>query len=341
MKKRMDRRSFLRIAGTSVGIGVLYEFAPFLQRRPEADEINSYFKRVNGEAPASFTFAQFSDTHVGFQGPPDPLGTRAFQTAVALLNKSPQQPDFVLFTGDLTHDADDRDTHARRMQLFKNIAGSLKTRAIRTVPGENDAALDGGVLYREHFGETHYSFDHKGVHFIALDNVSQGTPRVGAEQLAWFKADLARFPKTAPIIVFTHRPLFDLKPEWEWFTRDGDAVMNALAAYENVTVLYGHIHRHDIHQSGNVRHYAARSLIFAFNDPATADSKQPLTFDKQDPFKELGIRFVNEKGGNDGAAGIEITDIVLAKAEFSGLSGMQQMIKRNNSIGGSSSDDAD
>jgi predicted phosphodiesterase len=341
MKKRMDRRSFLRIAGTSVGIGVLYEFAPFLQRRPEADEINSYFKRVNGEAPASFTFAQFSDTHVGFQGPPDPLGTRAFQTAVALLNKSPQQPDFVLFTGDLTHDADDRDTHARRMQLFKNIAGSLKTRAIRTVPGENDAALDGGVLYREHFGETHYSFDHKGVHFIALDNVSQGTPRVGAEQLAWFKADLARFPKTAPIIVFTHRPLFDLKPEWEWFTRDGDAVMNALAAYENVTVLYGHIHRHDIHQSGNVRHYAARSLIFAFNDPATADSKQPLTFDKQDPFKELGIRFVNEKGGNDDAAGIEITDIVLAKAEFSGLSGMQQMIKGNNSIGGSSSDDAD
>ena len=43
------------------------------------------------------------------------------------------------------------------------------------------------------------------------------------------KADLARFPKTAPIIVFTHRPLFDLKPEWEWFTSDGDAVMNALA----------------------------------------------------------------------------------------------------------------
>jgi hypothetical protein len=36
------------------------------------------------------------------------------------------------------------------------------------------------------------------------------------------KADLARFPKTAPIIVFTHRPLFDLKPEWEWFTSDGD-----------------------------------------------------------------------------------------------------------------------
>jgi hypothetical protein len=202
------------------------------------------------------------------------------------------------------------------------------------------------VLYREHFGESHYSFDHKGVHFIALDNVSQGSPEVGPTQLAWLKADLARFPKTAPIIVFTHRPLFDLKPEWEWFTRDGDAVMNTLAPYENVTVLYGHIHRHDVHQSAGVTHYAARSLIFAFNDPATNENKKQLPFDHSDPFKELGIRIVTEKGARknatDKAAALGVNDVVLAKSEFSGLSGMQQMIKgNNNSIGGSSSNDSD
>jgi predicted phosphodiesterase len=341
MKNQIDRRSFLRIAGTSVGIGVLYEFAPFLERRPEAGEMSSYFKRTNGEAPASFTFAQFSDPHVGFQGPPDPLGTKAFESAVALLNQSPQRPDFVLFTGDLTHDADSRDVHAERMQLFRKIAGGLNTRTIHTVPGENDAALDGGVLYREHFGESHYSFDHKGVHFVALDNVSQGSPEVGPAQLAWLKADLARFPKTAPIIVFTHRPLFDLKPQWEWFTRDGDAVMNALAPYENVTVLYGHIHRHDVHQSGKVTHYAARSLIFAFNDPATNENKKQLPFDKDDPFKELGVRFVTENGAGDKGVALGVNDVALTKAEFSGLSGMQQMIKHNNSIGGSSFNDAD
>ncbi|MGZ6174467.1 MAG: metallophosphoesterase family protein [Candidatus Binataceae bacterium] len=341
MKNQIDRRSFLRIAGTSVGIGVLYEFAPFLERRPEAGEMSSYFKRTNGEAPASFTFAQFSDPHVGFQGPPNPLGTKAFESAVALLNQSPQRPDFVLFTGDLTHDADSRDVHAERMQLFRKIAGGLNTRTIHTVPGENDAALDGGVLYREHFGESHYSFDHKGVHFVALDNVSQGSPEVGPAQLAWLKADLARFPKAAPIIVFTHRPLFDLKPQWEWFTRDGDAVMNALAPYENVTVLYGHIHRHDVHQSAKVTHYAARSLIFAFNDPATNENKKQLPFDKDDPFKELGVRFVTENGAGDKGVALGVNDVALTKAEFSGLSGMQQMIKHNNSIGGSSFNDAD
>jgi 3',5'-cyclic AMP phosphodiesterase CpdA len=340
MKDRMDRRSFLKVAGMSLGIGVVYQFAPMLARHANAGPIRDFFKQVNGESPRSFTFAQFSDPHVGFQGPPDPLGTKAFESAVVLLNQMPQRPDFVLFTGDLTHDAESRDAHAQRMQLFKSIAGRINTPAIHTVPGENDAALDGGVLYREHFGESHYSFDHKGVHFVALDNVSRGRPEVGAEQLAWLKADVARFPKTAPIVLFTHRPLFDLKPEWEWFTADGDDVMNVLAPYENVTVLYGHIHRHHLQQNGKVKHYAARSLIFAFNDPATNEDKKQLPFNKDDPFKELGIRQVTANATGDKTA-LDVNDIVLAKAEFSGLSGMQQMIKHNNSIGGGSSNDAD
>ena len=132
---------------------------------------------------------------------------------------------------------------------FKSLTARLKAKKVMYVPGEHDAALDSGALYRQFFGETHYSFDHRGVHFVALDNVSRGKPEVGAEQLAWLTRDLARYPHTAPIIVFTHRPLFDLRPDWEWFTRDGDEVLNVLAPFENVTILYGHIHRHDVHQT--------------------------------------------------------------------------------------------
>lgn len=57
MKDSMDRRSFLRVAGASLGIGALYQFSPLLGKRALADEIGGYFKRVNGEAPGSFTFA--------------------------------------------------------------------------------------------------------------------------------------------------------------------------------------------------------------------------------------------------------------------------------------------
>src|SRR5205814_26748 len=217
-------------------------------------------------------------------GPPDPLGTKAFERAVELINGLDTRPDLILFTGDLTHDSEDPAEHAKRMKSFRTIADRLNVRKRFHVPGEHDAALDGGTLFREHFGEMHYAFDHGGVHFIALDNVSRGRPLVGDEQRAWLQRDLARFPKSTPIVVFTHRPLFDLKPEWEWLTNDGDEVMNALAPYEDVTILYGHIHREHQHASGHARHYAARSLVFAFPDPATTAEKKPIAFDPTHPF---------------------------------------------------------
>ena len=178
-------------------------------------------------------------------------------------------------------------------------------------------------MYREFLKDTYYSFDHRGVHFVALDNVSRALPEIGPEQLAWLKKDLARFPKTAPIVVFTHRPLFDLKPEWEWFTRDGDDVLNVLAPYENVTVLYGHIHRDHEHEEGHTHHYAARSLIFAFPDPEKVPDKKPIAFDKDQPFRNLGIRVVNESA----ASALTVRDVELTLREYSGINGVQQLLK--------------
>ena len=315
-----DRRSFLKISGAALGIGVLYQVAPLASA--EASETLRLLGRHSGEAVTPFSFIQLSDAHVGFNGPPDPLGTKAFERAVEMVNALPHQPDLVLFTGDLTHDSEDKDVHAKRMANFREIAGRLKATKLMCVPGEHDAGLDGGALFRENFGASNYSFDHRGVHFIALDNVSRAKPEVGAEQLAWLKKDLARFSKSAPIVVFTHRPLFDLKPEWEWFTSDGDDVMNALAGYENVTVLYGHIHRDDEHHEGHVHHYAARSLIFAFPEP-TAAAKKPYPFDKDRPFKHLGIRVLSAAPKQP----IALQDVELTLREYSGLNGIQQILK--------------
>ena len=58
------------------------------------------------------------------------------------------------------------------------------------MPGEHDASLDNGEAFKEFFGDTHYTFDHKGVHFIVLDNVSDPAAQLGDEQLAWLAADL-------------------------------------------------------------------------------------------------------------------------------------------------------
>lgn len=304
----MDRRSFLTLSAASLGAGALLHFTP-------AKAALSHFSLRNGEAPSPFSFVQLSDTHVGH-----PLGTNAFERAVDVINALDQQPDLVLFTGDLTHDSEDPAEHAKRMKTFKSIASRLRVRKRFHVPGEHDAALDGGTLFREQFGDAHYSFDHHGVHFIGIDNVSEGKPLVGKEQIAWLRRDIARFAHTTPIVVFTHRPLFDLKPDWEWFTTDGDDVMNVLAPYDNVTILYGHIHRAHHHTSGSAQHHAARSLIFAFPDPATTAEKKPIAFDKEHPFANLGIRQVT-------APGLAVNDIELTAREISGTEGIQQLRK--------------
>jgi 3',5'-cyclic AMP phosphodiesterase CpdA len=328
MSERFDRRKFLKVGGLSLGIGALYSVAPLLGAGREGDEVSRALGIANGEKPKPFSFVQLSDTHVGFDGPPDPLGTQAFEAAVETINGLRNRPDFVLVTGDLTHDSEKAGEHAARMKRFQEIAARLRVDRVRCVPGEHDAGLDGGALYRDVFGETFQSFDHRGVHFIGLDNVSRAKPEVGPEQIAWLRKDLARFPVTAPIVVFTHRPLFDLKPEWEWFTSDGDEVMNLLAPYENVTVLYGHIHRNHEHAEGSARHYAARSLIFSFPDPATTADKKPAPFDKEQPFRNLGLRLVQEpKAGKEAAAPPAIHEVELVSHEYSGTVGMNQLLK--------------
>jgi 3',5'-cyclic AMP phosphodiesterase CpdA len=327
MKRSIDRRSFLRIAGVSLGFGALYRVAPALAAG-EGAGVAAEQARRNGEAMKPFSFVQLSDTHVGFSGPPNPTGTAAFERAVRIVNGLPQRPDLVLFTGDLTHDSETPGEPEKRMRRWKEIAAQLAIPTLRAVPGEHDAGLDGGVLFRQLFGETHYAFDHRGVHFVALDNVSRAKPEVGPEQLAWLKQDLARFSRTTPLVVFTHRPLFDLKPEWEWFTRDGDEVMKVLAPYENVTVLYGHIHREDVHTEGHARHYAARSLVFAFPDPALTPEKKPLPFDAAKPFQNLGLRVVRaQAGAKPEAASVSCEEVELTMREHSGTEGFAQLLR--------------
>jgi hypothetical protein len=199
---------------------------------------------------------------------------------------------------------------------------------VHAVPGEHDAGLDGGALFRAHLGETSYAFDHRGVHFVALDNVSRARPEVGPERIAWLRRDLARFAPTAPIVVFTHRPLYDLKPEWEWFTRDGDEVMKVLEPFENVTVLYGHIHREDLHETPHASHRAARSLIFAFPDPATSPEKKPIPFDRERPFQHLGMRVVHAGGGGAPAGRtLRFDEVELTLRHLSGTEGSAQILR--------------
>ena len=173
------------------------------------------------------------------------------------------------------------------------MVSKLKNKNVRFMPGEHDASLDNGQAWKEIFGpNNYYSFDHKGVHFIAVDNVSDPAARIGPAQLAWLKADLDKQAKDAPIVVLTHRPLFDLMPQWDWATRDGAQAIDMLMPYRNVTVFYGHIHQEHHHMTGHIAHHAAKSLIFPLIAPGSKPKREQVLWDPAQPYRGLGFRGV-------------------------------------------------
>jgi len=284
VSEQFDRRQFLRLAGLG---GVVFSSSLAGCAGMGA---------TSEMRPREFFFVQLSDSHWGFNGPvvnPDARGT--LPRAIDAVNALSVQPDFIVFTGDLTHSTDDPQERRRRLAEFKQIAAGLKNGTVRFMPGEHDASLDRGEAWSEFFGPTHYTFDHKGVHFIAVDNVSDPAARIGDEQLAWLKADLDKLDKDAPIVVLTHRPLFDLYPQWDWATRDGARAIELLMPYKNVTVFYGHIHQEHHQMTGHIAHHAAKSLIFPLPPPGSQPKRDPIRWDAAQPYRGLGFRAVEEQ----------------------------------------------
>jgi len=249
---------------------------------------------VSGEE--DFFFVQLSDPHWGFTNPkvnPDSTGT--LKKAVAAVNSLDLHPDFIVFTGDLSHTTDDEKERRKRLAGFRDIISDLKVKNVRFMPGEHDASLDEGAAYKEFFGETHYTFDHKGVHFIVLDNVSDPGSKLGEAQLQWLSDDLKKLDKDSRIVVLTHRPLFDLAPDWDWHTRDGAKAIDLLMPYSSVTVFYGHIHQENHHMTGHIDHHAAMGLMYPLPAPMSLPKKIQLPWDDAKPYKGLGFRAIETK----------------------------------------------
>ena len=290
-----DRRQFLKLAGVG---GVV--FASRLARGAEAYASTD-----------EFFFVQLSDTHIGFEGTPNPDAKGTLPKAIAAVNALETQPDFIMVTGDLTHTTDDPKERRRRLAQFKDMIGALKNRNIRFMPGEHDGSLDHSEAFKEFFGETHYSFDHKGVHFVVVDNVSDPAARIGEEQLAWLKADLDQQPKEGRIVVFTHRPLFPLYPQWDWATRDGDKAIELLMPYRNVTVFYGHIHQEHHFKTAHIEHHAAKGLMFPLPAPGSQPKRVPLPWDSAHPYRGLGFREVEAENA---PVDYKLTELPVVKA---------------------------
>jgi Icc protein len=116
------------------------------------------------------------------------------------------------------------------------------------------------------------------VHFVGLNNCQQidALGKLGAEQLAWLKGDLAGLSSSTPIVVFAHIPLWMVYPEWGWGTQDGADALAMLKRFGSVTVLNGHIHQVVQKVEGNVAFHTATSTAFPQPAPGKAASAGPM-----------------------------------------------------------------
>jgi 3',5'-cyclic AMP phosphodiesterase CpdA len=248
-----------------------------------AHELAAEPKRKTG-----FTFAQISDSHIGFNKDPNHDVAKTLQEAVDKINSLEEQPAFVIHTGDITHLAT-----AAQFDTAAQIMKSARANQVYYVPGEHDVFTDDGKLYFERFGAgTHgqgwQSFDYNGVHFIGLINVlnlkqgsgtglgGSGFGQLGQEQLAWLQKDVKGLSSSTPVVVFAHIPLWTIYPEWGWGTEESEQALSYLKRFGSVTVLNGHIHQVMQKVEGNVTFHTARSTAYPQPAPGTAPAPGPI-----------------------------------------------------------------
>ncbi len=267
----IDRRGFLRCMQWA-GTGLLWTMAGGV---PVSRLLS---QQVHGKSEGEFSFIQISDSHIGFNRDANKDVTSTFQEAVAKINAAPAAPSFLIHTGDITQlsKPEEFDTAVQVLQ-------DARTKQVFYVPGEHDV-MGEGKQYLERFGRPGpgrgwYSFDYKGVHFIALANVwdlEGNLGRLGDDQLEWAEKDLAGKSASTPIVVFAHIPLWAVYPEWGWATRDSERLLGSLKKFGSVTVLNGHIHQTMQKVEGNVTFHTAMSTAFPQPKPGAATAPGPM-----------------------------------------------------------------
>jgi 3',5'-cyclic AMP phosphodiesterase CpdA len=263
------------------------------------------------EETRGLTFLQISDSHIGFDLPPNPNALGTLAECVAKINALPTKPAFMIHTGDISHlslvsQFDDADQVIAQTRLD-----------VHYVPGEHDLVDQDQKIFLDRYGRGTkgagwYSFTANGVHFIALVNVHDlkagGLGNLGTEQLEWLEKDLKGHSASTPIVVFAHIPLWSVYPTWGWGTDDGAQALSYLKRFGSVTVLNGHIHQVMQKVEGNVTFHTARSTAFPQPAPGTAPAPGPMKEVAADKLRTmLGIANVTYKQNEQRLAIIDTT----------------------------------
>ena len=175
----------------------------------------------NKSSDEHFSFIFMTDIHLK----PEAGAPKAFMMAIDTANRL--NADFVLTGGDLVYDVM-RGNLPRADSLFQLYVESIKAfdmPVYNTIGNHELYGIyeEGGIcpsdpdfkfgMFQRYLGDTYYSFDHKGWHFIVLNTLDINEDRryinsLDDVQIAWLKDNLSRVDHETPIVVSMHLPMF-------------------------------------------------------------------------------------------------------------------------------------
>lgn len=184
------------------------------------------FFLCSGYAQDSFRFIFMADVHYHDKnGAPE-----AFDMAIDTINKL--NPDFILVGGDMVYDALRRSQEEAEKQgeLFLEKVSKLNAPIYYAIGNHDhfalynkmidvDHPLFGKNFYEKYFGSRYYSFDHKGWHFITLDDMivtedRRYIGRVDSVQLEWLRKDIEQIADATPVVIMAHVPFITTLSQW-------------------------------------------------------------------------------------------------------------------------------
>ena len=278
--KEMSRRRFLGFAGQA---GMATVAARAIGVNLGLVEILS--AQTGKGAVTPFSFAIITDSHLF--SIPNHKFDHSLADAVNQVNALSPAVDFVMYTGDIAQ-------NGREDQLVKGkkILANLKA-PLKVIPGEHDWYLDMGKAWNGLFGKETWSFDHKGIHFIGLNSIlvkdfwtgagltpeqRMGTMEmlespiagpwgVREAQLEFLRNDTKNLAANTPVVIFTHSPLWDYYPRWNFQVSDAKEIRQILGKFAAVTAFHGHVHHTVYNKIGNLTSIGTMSTSWPWPYP--------------------------------------------------------------------------
>ena len=193
--------------------------------------------------------AQISDTHIYLPEPGDSQRLRDLKLAIEMINLLDPQPDLVIHTGDISHNATKEEYLAAKELLDK-----LKA-PLFVIPGNRDRRKMMSKIFASNIGNGNqqpfiqYTLDQWDTKIILLDTLDEGD-RLGT--LCDKRLDgLARMlddDKEKPTAIFMHHPPYDVNEAPDPFQYDSRETLEKLGKIlegnSQIQGIYcGHSHR--------------------------------------------------------------------------------------------------